>query len=96
MAEFGGQAAVIRHEYAHYLWERRLSSSFKQEFVASLPSSEEVTAGLTRYAGVNRAQKPDEVFTELFATVTNPDYDKAVFPQWVQDLGDKIITEVLK
>ena len=94
---------LIRHETAHAAWAN-MPQEFRDEFTASVPADYETRATLTRYAadapevyaesmrGADAAQFPwqGEVHSEVVAATMDPEYDRTLWPPWVNEMGDRI------
>lgn len=97
-------SALLRHEWAHSLWEE-MSDAQQQEFVDLLPDTwEGIAAGLSQYAAGDEESRRKydannerpvpryytETFAEAVALTTGTDYDSEKWPTWVQSLADYI------
>jgi hypothetical protein len=99
MASRLGLAAVLRHEYAHGLWEK-LQWEDTLRFIKEVPTDyKEIAVGLTGYAadhfgqwwsppeqtgGYVQAWPAVETWTELFALSTDEAFHEKGWPRWVR------------
>lgn len=103
-ATMASTAALLRHEWAHSVWEE-MSDRQQQAFVDQLPGSwEEVAAGLSAYAAGSEETRAEyernnerpvpryytETFAEAVALTTGNDFEPEKWPQWVSGLRDFI------
>lgn len=78
----GGLSATLRHEYAHQIYDG-LSAEERASFLDALPDVEQAKNELTLYASTS----PEEAFSELYAIVSDPEYDPSAWAPWVRQLG---------
>lgn len=79
---FGGAAAMLRHEYGHYVWEN-MPKGYIQSWRDRLPQSSDggraeyasLQQHLTYYSGENER----EAFSEAFAIWTDPKYNRSKY-----------------
>lgn len=99
-----GEDHTVRHEFAHQAWYR-MSDSQRAEFMATMPQDKPTLLKLSEYAGAakefyreesfdqTRTPWQGEVFAELVAEVTAPDYDPIRWPRWVRELGVWVLAQ---
>ena len=89
----GGLASTVRHEYGHHIWRSsitRRADSLRWNEAWGVFSRDEIKAKISGYAATNH----EEAFCEMFAMVTDPLFNRALFADDVQSLID-IILEII-
>lgn len=87
---WGGPAASYRHEQAHSIW-RVISPELREKFDDAFTAhSSTLKKDVTLYA----RKETEELFPELFAIITDPQYRRSAWADWVNDLGDELKDEL--